>query len=65
MTDIDPQYRLLTYAAVADLLGKSVATVQRLVRRGEIAAVNVGGKPRIRETEYIAYAKSLEDWQER
>jgi excisionase family DNA binding protein len=45
--------RLMTLAEVADRLQVSIATVQRRVRAGEIAVLNVGSRlrPRLRVTE--------------
>lgn len=62
MTDLTPLPRLLTYKQVGDLLGKSPDTVSQLVTDSKLAALNVNGKPRVLESEYIRYVESLSDW---
>jgi len=57
--------RLLTYQQVGDLLGKSPDTVSQLVTDSKLAALNVNGKPRVLESEYLRYVESLSDWNPR
>jgi excisionase family DNA binding protein len=49
----------VTYAETADRLGVSKRTVERMVERGELQSVDVGGAPRIRVVDLEAYVASL------
>lgn len=51
---------LLTYAQVGEHLGVSLSKVKRMIRAGELTAVNVGERnPRVRRSDLAAYIASL------
>lgn len=52
--DMDPRL-LLTYDDAAEQLSVSARTVRRLTAAGELAAVDVGGQPRIHRDDIAAY----------
>lgn len=58
MTDNNLSERAITRDAVADMLGVSLSTVQRLVRCGELPApIRVGGSPRWLASEIAAWLR--------
>ena len=50
---------LLTLVEVASVLGVSLRTVQRLVRRGKIGTVRVGAARRVHPAALDAYVRSV------
>lgn len=55
-TPVAPSFvPLLTLSEVADRLNVSVATVRRLVARGDLAAVRVGFVIRVPEADLLAF----------
>jgi excisionase family DNA binding protein len=51
---------LLTYTQVAEHLGISLSKVRRLIRAGDLTAVNVGERnPRVRRADLAAYIADL------
>ncbi len=51
--------RLLTFRQVADALGVSESSVKRVVDRGELPAVKVGGAVRVRTDDLDSYVAGL------
>ena len=54
-----PVHDALDYRAAADRLSVSDRTVRRLVKRGDLPAVDIGGCRRIRTTDLAAYVDGL------
>jgi excisionase family DNA binding protein len=50
----------LDYRSAGAVLGVSERTTRRLVRAGELPSVNVGGCPRVRMADLVAYVTGLD-----
>lgn len=51
--------QLLTYRQAADVLASSESTVKRLISRGDLPAVRIGGAARVRVADLDAYVAGL------
>lgn len=51
----DPAHEVLSHSEVADQLGVSVRSVQRMLDRGELGWVDIGGKRKVRRVDLDSF----------